>query len=204
MEKQKRFRDSSLRLQSYDYSQIGHYFITICSKNREYIFGDVQNGNMNLNSFGNIANEFWGQIEHRYPQCRLHEFVAMPNHIHGIIEIFSNPKPVETIHELTRSQNDQSNSESVGTIHELSLRNTKTSNNESNRKKRRKMLIPLIIGWYKMNVSKQINIIQQTPGQSVWQRNYYEHIIRDKKSFDNISEYIRMNPQKWNRDRFSI
>jgi REP element-mobilizing transposase RayT len=189
-------------VQSYDYSQVGHYFITICTKNRENIFGDVQNGNMDFNSFGKIANEYWEQIGLRFPQCRLHEFVVMPNHIHGIIEIISNPKPMETIHELTRSQNDQLNSEYVGTIHELSLRNTKPSKIELNRKKRRKMMIPMIIGWYKMNVSKRINIIRKTEGYSIWQRNYYEHIIRNQKSFENISDYIRRNPQKWDNDRF--
>lgn len=80
-------------MQSYDYSQPGYYFITICTRNRKHIFGNIQNGNMKLNPIGNIANEYWGQIEQRNPQTRLHEFVVMPNHIHGIIEIISIPKP---------------------------------------------------------------------------------------------------------------
>lgn len=203
MEVQKRFRDASLRLLSFDYSQPGFYFITICAKNRAHIFGNVQNGIMKLNPLGNIANEYWGHIEQRFSPCQLHEFVVMPNHIHGIIEIISNPKPVGMIHESSQIENDLSNSESVGTIHELSLPSIDNSNNESIRKKRRKMMIPMIIGWYKMNVSKQINIIRQTPGQPIWQRNYYEHIIRDQQSLDSISEYIRLNPQKWKRDRFN-
>jgi len=99
-------------------------------------------------------------------------------------------------------ENDQLKLKSEGTIHELSLRIENNSDIESNRKKRRKMVLPIIIGWYKMNVSKQINLIRNTPGFRVWQRNYYEHIIRNQAAFNNISEYIRYNPQKWDRDRF--
>ena len=202
MEKQKRFRDTSLRLQSYDYSKPGLYFITVCTHQQEHIFGQVEDGEMILNECGIIANKFWKNMEHRFPKCRTHAFVVMPNHIHGIIEILPKSKPVWMIHESSQSIINQSNSKPVGSIHELTLRSMNNVEIESNRKKRRKMIIPMIIGWYKMNVSKQINLIRNTPGFRVWQRNYYEHIIRNQAAFNNISEYIRYNPQKWDRDRF--
>ena len=72
------------------------------------------------------------------------------------------------------------------------------------RKNRRKMLIPKIFGWYKMNTSKQVNIINQTPGTKIWQRNYYDHIIRNEQSLYHIREYIKNNPGNWNADRFWI
>jgi len=205
MDKQKRFRDTSLRLQSYDYSKPGFYFITVCTYQREHHFGTVNYGEMILNESGIIANEFWKNMEHRFPQCRTHTFVVMPNHIHGIIEILPISKPVGSIHESSPPAKNKSYSKPAGSIHELNLlRVNEQSDVESNRKRRRKMIIPMVVGWYKMNVSKQINLIRNSPGVHIWQRNYYEHIIRDQTSFEIISEYIRYNSQKWNRDRFMV
>jgi len=94
MDKQKRFRDTLLRLQSYDYSKPGFYFITVCTPQREHLFGKVEDGEMILNECGIIANKYWKNMEHQFPQCRTHAFVVMPNHIHGIIEILPISKPV--------------------------------------------------------------------------------------------------------------
>lgn len=165
MKNLKRFRNTSLRLKGYDYSNPGFYFITICTKNRESIFGEIVEDKMVLNENGYIAHDFWHEINNRYNICITHSFVVMPNHIHGIVEIVSKPK----IH----GQNS-----------------------------RRRMTLPLVIGWYKMNVSKRINILRGTSGFPIWQKDYYEHIIRDEESKYHISEYIRRNPEFWEKDRF--
>ena len=172
----------SIRLQGYDYSRPSFYFITICTQHRKHIFGNVVDGEMVLNEFGDIARDFWYQIEMRYPNTQIDEFIIMPNHVHGIIEII-NPNPLV-----------------VGAIHESPL--PMGNDIEIIRKHRRKMLIPKIVGWYKMNTSKKINQINQTSGTKIWQRNYYDHIIRNEQSLYQIREYIKWNPRNWNKDRF--
>ena len=88
-----------MRLQGYDYSRPGFYFITICVQNMKHIFGDVIDGKMHLNELGKIARDYWNTIDNRYPNTRVDAFIIMPNHVHGIIEII-NPNPmVGAIHE---------------------------------------------------------------------------------------------------------
>ncbi len=171
----------SMRLQGYDYSSPGYYFITICTNQKEYVIGDVTKGEMQMNECGILALYYWKRIDTRYPNTILHEHIVMPNHIHGVIEIV-NANPF------------------VGAIHESPLQ--RNINPELYRKHRRKMLIPKIIGWYKMNTAKQINQIRKTPGTKIWQRGYYDHIIRNEESLFYIREYIKTNPMNWNKDRF--
>ena len=102
------------------------------------------------------------------------EFVIMPNHVHGIISIVSDSE--------------------VGAIHELPLQQY------NNWKERRRMVLPKIIGRFKMNSAKHINQIRNTLGIPVWQRNYYEHVIRDEEELNRIREYILTNPSQWEKD----
>ncbi|MBL7074123.1 transposase [candidate division KSB1 bacterium] len=169
----------SIRLKEYDYSQAGVYFITICTKNRECLFGRVVNGLMELSPFGVIAHQFWFEIPKHFDNVELDEFNAMPNHIHGIIEITS----------------DNQIAYNVGAIRELPLPKLPIH------VQRRKMLIPRIVGYYKMNTAKRINQMRNTPGIPVWQRNYYEHIIRNEDDLNKIRRYIINNPIKWESDR---
>jgi putative transposase len=166
----------SIRLRDYDYSQPGAYFITICTKDRIGLFGKEVDGKLRINNFGKIVLGFWNDLDHIYSNVRTDAFVVMPNHVHGIIMI----------------------EERVGAIHELPLqyRNQKT--------KRRQMLIPKMVGRFKMKSSKRINAIRDTSNISVWQRNYHEHIIRDEGSLNRIREYIKNNPLTWNLDKENI
>ncbi len=160
----------SIRLKGYDYSQSGAYFITICTYNRECLFGKIVDDKMILNQYGEIANQCWLEIPNHFPNVELDEYIIMPNHIHEIIVI---------------------NEQNVGAIHELPLQN---------QYQRRKMLIPKIIGRFKMNSAKQINQLRHTPNIPVWQRNYYEHIIRNENELNKIREYIINNPLHWELD----
>ncbi len=166
----------SLRLKDYDYSQIGAYFNTICTKNRENLFGEIINDKMTLNAYGKIIDEIWGKIPVHFSDIALDEFVIMPNHVHGIIMIESIPVhvPVEAIHESPLQGHGQ--------------------------RQRRKMLIPIIIGKFKMQSAKQINILRKMLGISVWQRGYYDHIVRDENDLNRIRQYIISNPLKWDLD----
>jgi len=161
----------SIRLQGYDYSLPGAYFITICTEKRICLFGNIIYGKMVLNEYGKIAQQCWLNIPLHYQNVELNEFVVMPNHIHGIIII----------------------NDTVGAIHELPQQKTP--------QQRRLMTLPKIIGRFKMNSAKQLNQLRQTSGLSVWQRNYYEHIIRNEFEFNKIREYIINNPLKWELDK---
>ncbi|ABB31308.1 hypothetical protein GeomeDRAFT_1864, partial [Geobacter metallireducens RCH3] len=162
----------SIRLREYDYSSGGVYFVTMCVQGRECLFGGVVDGVMQLNEAGRMVVGTWHGLAERFPNMTTDEFIVMPNHVHGIMVVQEN--------EIGGG---------VGAIHELPLQVA-----------RRNMVIPKIIGYFKMNTAKQINIMRGSAGIPVWQRNYYERVIRDEREFTSIREYIRCNLLKWADD----
>ncbi len=186
----------SIRLRGYDYSQAGLYFITICCGDRICRFGYVENDKMILNDAGKIADECWLGIPQHFPNAILHEHVVMPNHVHGIIEL-TNATIV--------------GAENVGAENVL----PQQQNDEIKRNEFQKM-IPRSIGsivkgfkigvtkWFRKNNTGGVNVGAENflPLQQIWQRNYYEHIIRNEQSYQTISNYIVNNPAKWNDDKF--
>ncbi len=165
----------NIRLRNYDYSSEGLYFITICTYKFLNLFGKIENELILLNDNGKIVEKLWMDIPDTYKNIKLHSYIIMPNHFHGNIEI-------------------------VGAVHEPPLHNFV----QSDVKSRRQMLIPKIVGKFKMQTSKQINILRNTVGKSVWQRNYYDHIIRNEESYNKITEYIENNPSKWEFDKYYL
>ena len=156
-------RRRSIRLKSYDYSSAGEYFVTICSHDREHLFGEIVNEEMQLNEYGLIVQQTWQDLIHHIPNIELDEFVCMPNHLHGIIVILdtmvgagSEPAPTGKRYELSE-----------------------------------------IVRQFKTFSAKRINEKRKSTGTPVWQRNYYEHIIRDDNDLHNTREYILNNPLKW-------
>jgi REP element-mobilizing transposase RayT len=186
-----KYKIGSIRLPRYDYSDRGLYFITICTNNRINCLGEIKNGNICLSKIGEIVKQFWFGMSDNFNGIKLDEFIIMPNHLHGIIEIPSSGA-VEAIHELppTIRAPDETIYDRPETIHELSLQSPKN---------RRKMLIPKIIGKFKMQSAKSVNQLLNHQGQ-FWQPNYYEHIIRDEKELNRIRKYIIENPIKWEFD----
>jgi putative transposase len=185
-----RISRSSLRLPDYDYSLPGAYFVTLVTSLREHLFGEIKDGEVRLNDMGKIVWEVWRSLPIRYPNISLDEAVVMPNHFHGIVII--EEKPVAAIQ-----------SEPVAAIHELPLRRELPSpqqTDETLRLARRKMLLPKIIGYLKMNSAKRVNILFHCPGTHIWQRNYYEHIVRNDRAFNAIRYYIQSNPARWETD----
>jgi len=171
----------SLRLKDYDYSSEGSYFVTICAQDKNKIFGNILNSEMTLNDNGNIALKCWNDLPNHYKNIKLDEFIIMPNHFHGIIII--------------------DNDHNVGAIHESPLRNFNIDK-KTYSKQRRNMLIPKMIGRFKMTSSKQINLLRNTPTSSVWQRSFYDRIIRNEKELNETREYIINNPIKWELDKY--
>ena len=178
----------SIRIKEYDYSHEGLYFITICTFNHACLFGHLDNGDVVLTAYGEIANTEWLKTGELRSNISLHEFVMMPNHMHGIIEIDGSTCrgtiPRALVHRGAKEE---------GTLQRAPTEQfgKPTSNT-----------IPTIVRGFKSTVTKQINDIRNTSGQSVWQRSYYEHVIRNEKSYNRIIEYIRYNPKKWLKDKY--
>ena len=167
-----------MRLRRYDYSRPGAYFLTLCTYERECLFGEVVEGRMVLGVYGQVVEEFMSTIALRYERVRLDAHVIMPNHVHCIIVI-----------------SGAGDAARVGTIHESSLRRPFL------RVERRRMLVPKIVGYLKMNTAKRINTLRDSQGSRVWQRRYHDHIIRDEGDRKRIGRYISRNPRSWEEDR---
>ena len=179
----------SMRLKGYDYSQEGLYFITICVQNRNCWFGNIENGDMELNEIGIIANKYWMEIPNHYPQVKLHEHIIMPNHLHGIIEI------VGICH--GKSLHDDAGN-TVGTCHGMSLSQPKS--HERHFAKPISGSVSTIINQYKSSVKRWCNKNNYEYFQ--WQSRFNDHIIRNEQSLETISNYILNNPTKWVDDKF--
>jgi len=191
----------STRIEGYDYSRSGAYFFTTCVQNREHLFGEIENGRMITNHNGEIVSNFWFDLVNHYENIVLDVSVIMPNHFHGIIIITGHNDAVGV--GVMRD---------VGAIHELPLRERGLTPHElppqdltvtGHRSKRRNMLLSKIMGRFKMVTSKHINISRKTPGVRVWQRNYWEHIVRNEDEFSRIRNYIKNNPIMWEQDKLN-
>ena len=161
----------SIRVHGFDYSQSGGYFVTIVTRQRECLFGEIVNGEMLLSDCGKIAEECWCAIPEHFPNVELGAYVIMPNHMHGIVIIQDNLNSY------------------VGAQHAAPLQHNVPPHS-----------LGAIIRSFKSAVTKQINEINNTSGMSIWQRNYYEHIIRDADDYNRVHLYIESNPLHWQTD----
>ncbi len=164
----------SIRLPEHDYTQPGAYFVTIVAAGRKCLFGNISDSEMHLNRFGLIVHEEWHRTREIRSEIELSTFVVMPNHMHGIVVISSDAHCASDVGATGRSP--------------LRPHGPKA-----------KSLGALIAG-FKSAVTKQINLLRRTPNAPVWQRNYYEHVIRDEKDWDRIRRYIESNPLTWAED----
>ncbi len=177
----------SVRIKDYDYAQDGHYFVTICVKNKIEYFGKIINSKMVLSEIGKIANQCWQEIPKHFPNAKLDEHIIMPNHSHGIL-IIETPMAVG----VQNFEPLQQWTQNIGTQNFVSLRENKFQH-----------IIPRSLGsiirGFKIGVTKWCR--NNNHNEFQWQKNYYDHIIRDEKSLDKIRKYIVENPSKWELDR---
>jgi REP element-mobilizing transposase RayT len=254
------------RLKGYDYSQNNLYFVTSCVKDMVCCFGDIvgtgrdlsdnndnskrtghdlslQEARMILNEYGTIVEQQWYWLAEQYSYIQLHEFIVMPNHMHGIIEINSNLITGTVYNNLDnrgtfvgtgRDLSGGDNNDVIGAIPDHSENNdnervgdgSKSADDFIERtddfiertgdlidrtgdlidRTGRDLSLPKIkslseiMGAYKMTVSKDIHLARYP--EFTWQRSFYDHIIRDEKSYGNISHYIVNNPNSWDQDKF--
>ncbi len=165
-------RRRSIRLTGYDYSQNGAYFVTVCTKNRECLLGEIENGEMRLNDAGRIVMEEWIKTAEIRSGIELDACVVMPNHVHGIVVI-------------THGRD---------TLHRRGDRPVAPTGPQPGS-------VGAIMAGFKSAVTKRINEMRQMPGEPLWQRNYYEHVIRNEDELNRIRQYINDNPAKWDMDK---
>ena len=174
----------NIRLQGYDYSSEGNYFITICTRNRECFFGNIEDKKFEYSSVGAIAYTFWNEIPKHFTQVQLGEFTIMPNHIHGIIKIVGSPDVVGSRH-------------GVNLRHGANLRHA----NKNEFGKTIPGSVSTIIGQYKSSVTRWCN---KNDFNFSWQSRFHDHIIRDDAELDRIERYIVNNVDNWADDKLFI
>ena len=163
------------RLKNYDYSEGGYYFVTVCTKDREEWFGKIESGEMFLSPSGEVARDFWVEIPLHFQHTEIDEFSVMPNHVHGILVIEGNM---------------------VGNAYMRSQKGNAFMHFLQNRTK---MLLSKIIQQYKASVTRKINSLGDGLNFG-WQKSFYDHVIRNDRSLDNLRQYITNNPLKWELD----
>ena len=193
--KKDNFNRQSIRLKGYDYSTEGLYFITICTHKRKHLFGKIINNEMILNPIGIIANNQWQLLAKRFIHIEMGPFIVMPNHIHGIIMVRATlavaHDPIDSKATLAVAHDPIDSHDSRATTRVAPTNYT----------------LGNIVGAYKSLVVNRCVKYANGNGSygglgKIWHRNYYEHIIRNEKSFHNISNYIQNNPTKWGDDQF--
>jgi len=181
----------SIRIPGYDYSQEGWYYITICTQDNTCIFGQLTNDNIRLNSGGRMVETWWRKIPAKFQSIQTDQYIVMPNHFHGIININARatpcdpPTPVEAAPRGRLDPNVES----------------PLTHNKSGQSRRIAPTLGDIVRWFKTMTSNQyIKGVKQNawppfPGR-LWQRNYYEHIIRNEEELNQIRQYIADNPRR--------
>ncbi len=182
----------SIRLKEYDYAQVGAYFVTIVTYQRECLLGEIVNEEMCLSKFGLVAKGQWEKLPRRFPNVELSTFVIMPNHVHGIIQIVGESRRV--------TATNQNNHDGESSRRDPTTETTRRAPPIEQFGKPVKGSIPTIVRSYKSAVTYRINLIRGVSDVPVWQHNYYEHVVRDDKDWDRIHRYIEFNPFMWARD----
>jgi len=221
-------RRKNIRLQGYDYSTEGGYFITIVTKDRQPLFGNIVDGEMVLNEYGRIVESTWNDLINHNPNIGLDEFVVMPNHVHGIVVIFDSvgagsrdlcaperslreekPAPLNQAgcepaptRDINRVADEPTPTRNVNRVVDESAPTEDLSCPVAETFPAPTQIVPLseIVRQFKTFSARRINTLRKTSGLPVWQRNYYDHIIRSDNEHEEIAAYIANNPATWLTD----
>ncbi len=210
-----KYRIESARLKNWDYASNGMYYITIVTKNHNHFFGEIINGKMILNDIGEIAQKFYNEIPIHFPFILLDEMIIMPNHVHGILTIdqmlnrdmklLNNDNVFTVDGGVDDAVDGRDVACNVSTQHNVPLQhNIPLQRNIPQKNKKMAIISPktgsisTVIRSYKSVVTKNARIINP---DFAWQTRFYDHIIRNEYSLNNIRHYIINNPIKWQGDR---
>jgi len=162
----------SIRLREYDYAQPGSYFVTICTHNHKCLFGEVINTEMHLNKLGEIVAAEWRRTAEIRSEIVLDAFVVMPNHVHAVVFI-------------TEFQRDSAEGSLPRTLQGSGPRS-----------------LSALVAGFKAATTRRANALRRRPIVPFWQRNYYEHIVRNEQDLDRIRQYVTDNPARWSEDGY--
>ena len=221
----------SIRLKGYDYTSAGAYFVTICVHGGDCALGRVVDGEMVLSDFGRVVDAFWAQVPVHFPNVSVEPHVTMPNHVHVIVTIHDDDgtkggetqggetPPLRGTRDVCRgavsapkdaAPNDTApnNTTPNTAVHNVTAPNDaapKTTPPGNTALKHpsavTKPTLGQIVAYFKYQTTKTINQMRDTPGERFWQRNYWEHIIRNESAHRQIYEYITSNPARWENDQ---
>lgn len=220
----------SIRLKGYDYAGLGAYYITICVWGRECLFGEIIDGKMILNEFGRIVYEEWAITPEKRTNIILDVFVVMPNHLHGIFIITENRGRIALDGKSRETHGDKpgcsgelhggnprckvetygngpgytgekpgENPRCKGVLQYAPTHTSHTSHTSGGLRSPSQTVGAIVRG-FKGAATKRVNQLRDAPGSPVWQRDFYERIIRNQNEFDRIRRYIVNNPANWNKD----
>lgn len=209
-----------MRLEGYDYSQVGMYFVTVVVKDRQHIFGEIVNETMTLNEAGKIVQGVWISLTKQYP-VMLDEFVIMPDHIHGIIVLGNQtptntaltnvgvglaqpPKFITSTDELKTDLRPTQNAVPTNDAIRVGLKSTPNEPPTLSIPNVNKRPTPTktnglsnVMRFFKSLSAKRVNIFRKTPGHTVWQGGFHDRVIRDEEELNAIRQYIQSNPAHW-------
>jgi REP element-mobilizing transposase RayT len=184
-------RRRSIRLPRYDYAHSGAYFVTICTLNQVPILGNIEVGGMILSQEGKTVKNCLGKIPHHYSNCTLDTVTIMPNHLHVTLV-------------LTADRRGEASAEDSSILPFESKADASPLHHKDSRPRgTKKGSLGAIIQNFKSVSTRKINQLQNTPGNRIWQRNYFEHIIRTERSLNAIRRYVMANPSRWEMDRYN-
>ena len=195
----KKHQRKSIRLSEYDYSFPNWYYITICTHERRSLFGNINNGKMILNKLGNIVDDEWIKTKELRKNVDLDYYTIMPNHLHGIIIIEQSIEDVGATRRIeptdlqSRGELNSPTTDNSGRIQYAPTKNNFKSPSHS---------LGAIVRGFKSSVTKRLRELRGNSELKIWQRNYYEHIIRNEIDLQNIRQYITLNPLKWEIDEY--
>ena len=191
MERGERYNRRSIRLRGYDYTRDGAYFVTICTEDRAHVFGRVVDGEMHSNAYGREVANCWLWLAEQYPYVRLDEWIVMPDHIHGIVVItdgMNSDEPCRggsrTAHIRTASPAGFVDGPNVGT-------------DGSEFVPARRKPLGRLVAAFKTVSTRRVNDLRSTSGVRLWQRNYYERVIRNDQALQATRRYIVNNPSQY-------
>ncbi len=178
----------SIRLREYDYTQAGAYFVTLCVQGRECLLGEINDGSVKLSRIGELIRNAWHNLPTHFPHIALDEFVIMPNHLHAILILSDRARRGEAFAESSRNETNLTANASPSQQHP---NGTKPHS------------LNAVLQNFKSVSTRRVNQFRKKAGVPFWQRDYYEHIIRDDRDLQNIREYIRNNPYHWSSDEYN-
>ncbi|MBK6342583.1 MAG: hypothetical protein IPF41_08355 [Flavobacteriales bacterium] len=208
---------ATIRWQGYDYANVGAYYLTLCTQDRSHRFGRIVDGVMHPSPIGEWAQRCWDAIPEHMPHVDVGEFVVMPNHVHGIVIIRQRLVDVDGVrarHDAPDTTTNAPNTTAwnVPGIHDAAdppPHDPRARHDAPLRDPRKPPGIPhgalgQIVASYKSAVTRMAYRDGLLPnGTPVWQRNYWDRVIRDDGEYERIAKYIRDNPANWKGDRFN-